>query len=232
MSLYLIIMLAAIAVPLALSFEKNLRLYKRWKYLFGGIALTMVPFIIWDIVFTQKGIWGFNPAYHSKIVIAGLPLEEIMFFIVIPYACVFTYYVFKFHFPKFKLNKYLTISLGYISILTAFIFAFIFRDRVYTIINLLFFAIVMFRTMQINPQMLGRFFLVYPVLCIPFAIVNGILTGTGIENEIVWYNNNEIIGWRMGTIPFEDFFYAFSLIVLTLLLMELLENYFESKKAT
>jgi lycopene cyclase domain-containing protein len=120
---------------------------------------------------------------------------------------------------------------SYISVVFALVFTFIYRDRIYTAVNLLFFAIVIYRANILNREMLGRFLLVFPVLCIPFVIVNGILTGTGIENEIVWYNNNEIIGWRLGTIPFEDFFYAFSLIVLNLLLLELFEKWDLKRKA-
>jgi len=41
---------------------------------------------------------------------------------------------------------------------------------------------------------------------IPFIIVNGILTGTGIEGEAVLYNDAENLGLRMGTIPFKTAF--------------------------
>jgi lycopene cyclase domain-containing protein len=48
----------------------------------------MIPYLIWDVAFTKNGVWGFNPAYHGNVVILGLPLEEILFFAIIPYACV------------------------------------------------------------------------------------------------------------------------------------------------
>ena len=67
---------------------------------------------------------------------------------------------------------------------------------------------------------LGALFKVYAVLLIPFFIVNGILTGTGIEEPIVWYNNDEIIGFRMLTIPVEDTFYGFLLILLNVYFYE------------
>ena len=53
-------------------------------------------------------------------------------------------------------------------------------------------------------------------MLIPFFIVNGILTGTGIEGNIVWYNDAENLGIRLGTIPVEDSAYAFSMILLNL----------------
>jgi lycopene cyclase domain-containing protein len=57
-------------------------------------------------------------------------------------------------------------------------------------------------------------------LQIPFLIVNGILTGTGLDNPVVWYNPNHIIGLRIHTIPFEDTFYGMSMLLLSLALYE------------
>jgi lycopene cyclase domain-containing protein len=46
--------------------------------------------------------------------------------------------------------------------------------------------------------------------------VNGILTGLFIDDSVVWYNNSHTLGMRIGTIPLEDFFYAFLLIVMNI----------------
>jgi lycopene cyclase domain-containing protein len=55
-------------------------------------------------------------------------------------------------------------------------------------------------------------------------IVNGILTGSLIEKEVVWYNPDEILGLRVLTIPAEDFVYGFSLILFNLLVINLLNH--------
>ncbi len=57
-------------------------------------------------------------------------------------------------------------------------------------------------------------------MLIPFFIVNGVLTGSGIENEVVWYNDAENIGIRLFTIPLEDSAYAFSMLLFNLVLFK------------
>jgi lycopene cyclase domain-containing protein len=69
---------------------------------------------------------------------------------------------------------------------------------------------------------MGQFYIAYLVSLIPFYIVNGILTAI----PIVSYNNLENMGFRVGTIPFEDHFYSMSLFLLNLIFFE----YFRNKK--
>jgi len=59
------------------------------------------------------------------------------------------------------------------------------------------------------------------VLMIGFFPVNGILTGTGLESPIVNYNPDEIIGFRMLTIPVEDAVYGYSMFLLNLYFFKL-----------
>ena len=66
-------------------------------------------------------------------------------------------------------------------------------------------------------------------MLIPFFIINGILTGSFIENEVVWYNNDENLGIRLFTIPIEDSIYAFTLILTNLALTEFFQSKLFSK---
>ena len=103
--LYLLLDLGSLSIPFLYSFHPKLKFYQYWKFLFLAIPITMLVFIPWDIIFTQKGFWGFNDAYFLDTRIAGLPIEEWLFFICIPYACVFTHYSLLYFFPDMKLSK-------------------------------------------------------------------------------------------------------------------------------
>ena len=61
---------------------------------------------------------------------------------------------------------------------------------------------------------------------IPFFVVNGVLTGSLIEDQVVWYNNAENLNIRIGTIPIEDTIYSLGMLLTVFVLLD----YFESKK--
>lgn len=69
-------------------------------------------------------------------------------------------------------------------------------------------------------------------MLIPFFIVNGLLTGTFISGEVVWYNNAENLGIRIGTVPIEDVFYAFSMLYMNLILIEKFKIRFNNRNVS
>lgn len=231
MSLYLIILIISLAGPLAFSFEKNLRLYKRWKYLLPAIFITMFVFVTWDIIFTHMEYWFFNPIYNSGIYINKLPIEEYLFFIIIPYACAFSFYAVQFHFPKFRLNAKWTIALTFIIVVSSIIMALSYRDVAYTFVVLLVLPVVLLLSYYLAREVVQYYLAIYPILLIPFFIINGILTGTGIEQAVFDYNPQAILGIRIFSVPIEDMFYNFSLILLPLTLTHLFEMRFRKTKS-
>jgi lycopene cyclase domain-containing protein len=111
------------------------------------------------------------------------------------------------------------ISIGFIAF--SIVMAVYFFSNLYTLFAFSS-VIVMISLLQfvLKVSWLSRFYFAYLILQIPFLIVNGILTGTGLENPVVWYNPNHIIGLRIHTIPFEDTFYGMSMLLLSLALYE------------
>ncbi|WP_317169349.1 lycopene cyclase domain-containing protein [Mucilaginibacter humi] len=86
----------------------------------------------------------------------------------------------------------------------------------YTFVVLAILLIIAQFVLKVN--WLSQFYTTYLVLLLPFIIVNGLLTGTGLANPVVWYNPLHIIGLRILTIPFEDIFYGMDLILLNVMI--------------
>ena len=230
MSLYFLINMASIAVPFLYSFEKRMRFIQHWKAVFLSIIIVAIPFVIWDIIFTDLGIWGFNPAYLYGLDILGLPFEEILFFICIPYACIFTHYAFIHFFGHLVLPPFAVRGITIVLLLFAIFILLVSFPNAYTTCTFVLFIALLVYSLISRDEILSRFYLTFPIILIPFFIVNGILTGSFIQDEIVWYNDAENLGIRMGTIPVEDMFYAFDLLYLNLIFVEFLKPRFASNQ--
>jgi lycopene cyclase domain-containing protein len=166
--------------------------------------------------------------YTTGIDVAGLPIEEILFFITVPYASIFIYAFVNKLWPNTprldKAQKYISYAILIIAIVVL-IFNY---DKAYTALNCGY-AIVLLslQLFVVKGAYMGKFYRFYFWHLIPFFIVNGILTGTGIDQEVVWYNNTENLGIRMGTIPVEDSLYSLSLMLMNITILEYLKSRFK-----
>ena len=218
---YLLINILTCFFPVVLSFDKKVHFYQKWKFIFPGLLISGALYLIWDYIFTIQNVWSFNPSYILGIKFFDLPLEEILFFFTVPFACIFIYECLKVHFNP-KITQEISRGITYILIIACIILLFFFYDRLYSFINFSTLLIILIYTL-VKPIKLnmGQFYLAYLVSLVPFYIVNGILTSI----PIVLYNNTENMGLRVGSIPFEDHFYSMSLILLNLIFFE----YFRSR---
>jgi lycopene cyclase domain-containing protein len=217
---YLLINVLSVIIPIAFSFESKVCFYKRWKALAPAMLIPAVFFIIWDSIFTELGVWGFNPDYLTGIYIFNLPIEEILFFFAIPYCCVFSYDVLNHFIKKDVLGKNAR-HLGMILIYVCIALAITYSGRSYTATTSVFVALfLLFQLMYVKPAYWSRLVLTYLIILIPFFIVNGVLTGTGLDAPVVWYNDKENLGVRLLTIPIEDTLYGFLLIASNISLYE------------
>ena len=92
--------------------------------------------------------------------------------------------------------------------------------KLYTTVTFTASIIVLLLVRLRNISLLQDFLVSYVFILIPFFIVNGILTGSFIIDQVVWYNNDHNMGIRIGTIPFEDIFYGMTLLLSTLFLAD------------
>lgn len=220
MSYYFWIILLSISIPLIVSFDHRLKFYQNWKYLFPAIGITMLFFIPWDIYKTNSGVWGFNREYVQGYYIINLPVEEWLFFITIPYACLFTYHAFGYLIKKDYLRPYAkAITAVLIAVLlTVAVFN---PDLIYTFTTFLAAAVfLILHLFVLKADYLGRFYFTFLVILIPFFIVNGALTGSFTSEPVVWYDDTKNLGIRIGTIPVEDAVYGLLLILMNITIYE------------
>ena len=213
MSEYLLLNIFIIIVPLLLIYERNLKFYKKIRSVFISILIVSLIYIIWDSIATVRGDWGFNPKYLIGFNLFSLPLEEILFFITVPYSIIFIYETANYYLEERKIffNRY-----PYFLLIILFLVGIVvFRDQEYTLIVfsycVVFFLLSTFFFSDILKS--KTFWLTILISYLPFLIVNYILTSL----PIVTYNSNAIWGNRFLTIPLEDFFYSFSMIAFWLL---------------
>lgn len=238
--LYLTVDLAVLAVPLAFSFDRKVRFVRFWPALFPAIAVMMALFIPWDIAFTERGIWGFNEAYLSGIWIAGIPLEEWLFFICIPYACIFTYESLKFYVPNPPWRPLAIPATAMLAVASSAL-ALTYWDRSYiattSVLNAaLCVGLAVYAARKPAAREWNhRLWLAYLPLLIPFIISNGVLTGLdfwqfpvfngtvdAVTEQIVWYNNDHNLSFRIFSMPIDDLFYGFLMIAMTVISYELI----------
>ena len=217
---YLGLDLFTLSFPLLRSFEPKLQFWRKWPGLFTGIAVMATVFLIWDAIFTANGVWGFNPRYLVGPRIAGLPIEEWLFFLVVPYSCVFIYEALRYYVRRDVLGR-VARPLSIVLMGVLLVVGLLHIDRLYTAITFLCTAAMLaLHVFVLKSPYLGRFYLGYAVSLIPFFLVNGILTGWLLDEPIVWYNNAENLGIRMNTIPIEDSQYLLFFLLLTLTFYE------------
>ncbi|WP_299620310.1 lycopene cyclase domain-containing protein [uncultured Tenacibaculum sp.] len=218
--LYLLLNLGSLSIPLIYSFEKNMRFIKHWKAVLLSLTIVAAVFLVWDAIFTKNGVWGFNPDYHLPFLLLGMPIEEWLFFFCIPYASIFIHYSLEYFKPNLLISKKNTqfITLALIAVVIPVLI--MNWGKAYTTVNYSFLIGTLLIGFFFGIEYLRRFYIAFLIILIPFFIVNGVLTGTGLEEPVVWYNNNENLGIRLVTIPVEDIGYAFTMLFGNVFLIE------------
>lgn len=208
---YLLINLFTIIIPLARSFETRIYFYSKWKFCFIAIAVTGLAFLLWDYYKTLYGVWGFNDKYCVGLKIGGLPVEEILFFFTVPYACIFIYEAIGYFIDKRLEDSLLIRYITWVGGATMFIMSFFVTNKAYTFTVLLIGGVVTPAcTFLLKGNSLNKFFISFVISLVPMLVVNGLLTAL----PVVIYNNNQNLNLRIGTIPVEDFIYAEVLLIL------------------
>jgi len=218
-----------VLVPFLFSFHPKLRFDKQFRFAFPAIVTTAILFVVWDVAMTRLGVWGFNDNYLTGSHVFNLPVEEVLFFVCIPFACLFTYHclrVLEFGKSFKRYEKVISVAL-IVGLMTVGLLN---VPKLYTSSTFLLLTLLVgLLQFVFRVGWLGHFYFAFVVLLIPFFIVNGILTGTGLAQPVVWYNDHENLGIRMLTIPVEDTFYGMLLQLTNVAFYESLRRRYASR---
>ncbi len=219
--LYLLLDGLLILVPVALSFGSRIHYFEKWRSVLFASIVVAVPFLIWDSIFIETGFWGFNPDYLVGLNVGNLPIEEVLFFFVIPFACTFIYECCKYYLQPLQF-KTLDRLIGFTIPVYALILTLIEPTGWYTLSVVVSSGIVLFLWLRKNQyRYMGIAFL---ISLVPFLIVNAVLTGAVTSEPVVWYNELQKVSPRIWTIPMENVLYSFTLVISVFLLTEFFEK--------
>ncbi|MCI0919782.1 lycopene cyclase domain-containing protein [Sphingobacterium rhinopitheci] len=228
---YALILFFTIIICFIASFDKRILFYRFFgPFLFSAIIVA-IPFIAWDIWFTAHGVWWFNTDYTLGIVVAGLPIEEWLFFVCIPFSCVFTYFCFDKFFNWDALSGFNNIIVFIIIIICAVV-GLLHYDNIYTFVTALVTVLTLvYLHFIVRVDWITKATVVYGILMLGFFPVNGVLTGSGLESPIVNYNPADFMGVRMFTIPVEDAVYGYTQFLLVLYFFHLFAKKYYAERA-
>jgi lycopene cyclase domain-containing protein len=97
---YLLVLAGCLLATLPLEIVLNARVYRRWQRAFLAILPVSTVFLAWDLLATYAGWWWFDDDYVTGLFIGPLPIEEILFFLVVPVCGLLTYEGVRFFRPQ------------------------------------------------------------------------------------------------------------------------------------
>jgi len=217
---YLLLNLIILAGPLLMSFERQIHFVDKWRYAWPAIIMVSIPYLIWDSLVTGAH-WWFNEKYTLDFRLAGLPMEEWLFFFTVPFAALFIWEVIGFYYRRDRdiaVMRPLRHALYPLQLLGLIFFA---QGKEYTGLMLIFLgaAIIVDRILKTDLLLRTKFYIYLLTLIGVILVFNGYLTA----RPVVLYGEAYQLGWRIGTIPFEDFGYGISLVFWATILYEKLQ---------
>lgn len=187
--------------------------WRQWRGIVRGLALVSLPFVLWDMLAAHAGHWFFNPRYTLDWHIGGIPIEEILFFITVPLGCMVVWTLLqRTPNPRLIPARLVRRTLWCASVLLALV-AIAAGSKWYTRLALLAAAVTCVVLLRQITLVQSRQLIVFQAWIFSlFFVCNTFLTAL----PIITYGVGAVTGWRVVTIPIEDFLYNFALINLFL----------------
>jgi lycopene cyclase domain-containing protein len=104
-STYLAILVACLLATAPLEFVLHVRVYARWRRLLLTLVPVVVVFGAWDLLAIAQHTWRYNHAYLLGLFLPGhLPVEELLFFVVVPICSVLTLEAVRVRRPSWRIG--------------------------------------------------------------------------------------------------------------------------------
>lgn len=218
---YLLILLAIAIAALVFGFRKKTGFRHNIRYLIPAILFSGIIFILWDYRFIQYNLWEFNPSYILGIHLSGVPLEEWLYYLIIPMVSVYVYELVKQKQVKIgKPNTYVAISM--VLVILFALTAYFGRHKLYTFFTFFLLAIYFGYTTFRNrfKQYMKDFYLAFMVLLLPVFLFYVILTAL----PILIHDPEFTLGLFIYTVPVEDLARFFLMFLINVTIYEYLKN--------
>ena len=217
---YLLFNAVIFIIPFIQSFEKKVHFVSRWKYAFPATLIVLVPFIIWDALAAHRH-WWFNDAYTMDVRLAGLPIGEWLFFITVPFACLFIWEILLTFVKPRKYSFISSIRFGLVLFLPLGLWVFAYGKE-YTGLVMVALAVALVLDVLLKTEIFpDRRFQIFVLILIGIILIfNGYLTA----RPIVLYDPIYQLDFRITTIPVEDFFYGISHLFMVITTFEALKR--------
>ena len=89
---YLLVLAACVLATLPLELRYRARVYRRPRRWLLSLLPVLALFVAWDVWAVARGHWDFDPAQTVGVLLpGGLPIEELLFFVVIPTCAILTF---------------------------------------------------------------------------------------------------------------------------------------------
>jgi lycopene cyclase domain-containing protein len=88
---YLGVLCSCLLITMPLELVLHVGVYRQARRLAASVGCVAAVFVTWDLIGAQLGHWDYNPTYVSGLKLLGLPIEEHLFFAVVPLCGILAY---------------------------------------------------------------------------------------------------------------------------------------------
>lgn len=217
---YLLFNLVIIVGPVVSRFSRQIRQISHWRLKLLVSGIVMIPYITWDAIVAGSH-WWFNEAYTLDFRLLGLPIGEWLFFLTVPFGCLLVWETLPgadSWLVQLKSLRYIRAVLYTALPISVWIFS---TGRQYTGLVLFCFGLVGLVDMLLTVNLLlkPKTYLYLGIVSVLILVFNGYLTA----RPVVLYGEAYQSGYRILTIPIEDFGYGFTLMLFNTMIYEKLK---------